>query len=456
MSNSSLLSLSSLDGRYLNKVIELRDLFSETSLIRHRLLVETLYLIALSQFLAKEKLTKAEEKKLLNWVNQLKPQDFLKVKKIEKEIKHDVKAIEYFLTNNLKRLNLERISYLVHWGLTSEDTNNLAYGLMIQKAKDKVIYPLNLNLIKTLLNLAEKYRQVIMPARTHGQIAVPTTFGKELVVFASRASWFLKKIIGFKLAGKLNGAVGNFNAQIKIFPQKDWIKFSQSFVNQLGLDYSLITTQIEPSSKLVFFLDIIRQLNNVWLDLAKDCWLYISYDDLTQKINQKEVGSSTMPHKVNPINFENAEGNLEIANSLLIMLSNKLPISRMQRDLSDSTVKRNIGLSLGHSTLAIKSLLSGLEKIKPNKNYLLKQVNDHPEMLTEGLQLMLKIYGQSQAYEKIKQQSRGKKIVWQDLISSLNLPQKNILNSWKPENYIGLASQLTKIEIEKIKKSLNI
>ena len=295
-----------------------------------------------------------------------------------------------------------------------------------------------------------------MPARTHGQIAVPTTVGKELVVFASRATFFLEKIISLKLTGKLTGAVGNLNGQQQVFPQKNWLAFSKRFIKKLGLQPLLVTTQINPRQDLVYLLDLFRQLNNVWLDLARDCWLYISCDYFSQKIVKKEVGSSTMPHKINPINFENAEGNLQLANSLLAVLADKLPVSRLQRDLSDSTVKRNLGVGFGHSLLAVKNLIKGLNKIEPNKKLLKKEVAAHPEMLTEALQLILKSWGQEGVYQKIKLKSRGKKVVWHQLINDFPLEQRKILKSWRPEKYFGLAAQLAKKEVKRIKKVLKI
>jgi len=453
---TSLLALSPLDGRYLSQTIELKEYFSEAALIKQRILVEVLYLIDLGEFLDQIKLTKQEKNKLLKWARNLQPKDLIKVKKIEVEVHHDVKAVEYFIKANLKKLKLTNLSVWVHWGLTSEDVNNLAYALMIQNAKEKVLIPGQVQLIKVLLGLASKHNNVVMPARTHGQIAVPTTVGKELINFASRATFFLEKIISFKLGGKLNGAVGNFNAQKQIFPQKNWSKFSKKFIKQIDLEPVMMTTQINPNARLVYLLDLFRQLNNIWLDLCRDCWLYISFGYFVQKVVAKEVGSSTMPHKVNPINFENAEGNLQLANSLLMMLANKLPISRLQRDLSDSTVKRNLGIAFGYSLLGAKNLLKGLNKITPNQNLLRQEVGSHPEMLTEALQLVLKIWGKQKAYEEVKLKTRGKKIVWYDLIDQLKISkrQKQTLKNWQTRDYIGLAVQLTKKEIKNINKTL--
>jgi len=450
---SSLSALSPLDGRYLPETIELREYFSEAALIKYRILVEVLYLIELVNFLKVSKISQEQKNRLLNWVKNLNAKDFKKVKKIELEIHHDVKAVEYFIKLNLKKLGLVHLSSWVHWGLTSNDINNLSLSLMVQGAKDKILIPQQLQLIKLLIKTAEQYKKIVMPGRTHGQIAIPTTLGKEIINFASKASFFLEKIKKLKLGGKLNGAIGNFNAQVRIYPQKNWLSFSRKFVRQLGLEPVIVTTQINPHLRLIYLLDLQRQLNNVWLDLARDCWLYISYNYLVQKVVGKEVGSSTMPHKVNPINFENAEGNFEVANSLLMMLANKLPISRLQRDLSDSTVKRNLGLCFGYSLLAIKSLIKGMEKIGPNKKLLVQEIDQHPEMLTEALQLVLKTWGKDKAYEKIKDKTRGKKVDWLELIDNLviNKKQKNILKRWQVRDYTGLAEKLTKLEIKKIK-----
>lgn len=455
---STLTALSPLDGRYASQTLPLKEYFSEAGLIRYRLLVEALYLIELLDFLKIKKINLSSRLKIIAWINKLQPADLVKVKNIEKEIRHDVKAGEYFFKANLDKFGLKAYAAYVHWGLTSEDVSNLAYGLMVSRAKEKIIIPQELQLIKVLLQMAKDYKNIVMPARTHGQIAVPTTVGKELIVFASRAAFFLEKIIDFKLGGKLNGAVGNFNAQVKIYPQKDWLSFSKKFITRLGLEPTLLTTQIEPSCRLTYFLDNLRQLNNIWLDLACDCWLYISLNYFSQKVVAKEVGSSTMPQKINPIDFENAEGNLHLANSLLTTLGNKLPISRLQRDLSDSTIKRNLGAAFGYSLLGRKSLERGLKKISPNKQFLDQEIENHPEMLAEALQLKLKTWGKDKAYEKIKTATRGKETKWPDLVKKLNLTKKqqeSLLN-WQVKDYLGLAIELTNIENRRIKKMLKI
>lgn len=425
-----LAAISPLDGRYLDKVKELEQYFSEGALIKQRVWVEVKYVLTLTEFLQK----KIEGGKLLGWAKNLNNKDLIRVKEIEKETNHDVKAVEYFIRENLKKLGLQKLSAWIHWGLTSEDVNNLAYGLILQQFKDKELIKAEADLINKLTEMAGKYKAVVMPGRTHGQIAVPTTVGKELAVFVERGEWWLKKIKEVKLGGKLNGAVGNFNAQIKLYPQKDWLSFSQKFVSALGLEPVMATTQIEPGDRTVYFLDLVRGLNNVWLDLSQDCWLYIAFDYFKQKVIAREVGSSTMPHKVNPIDFENAEGNLELANSLLVMMSNKLPVSRLQRDLSDSTVKRNFGVVLGYTVLARKSLLKGLTKVEPNAEFLKQEVKNHPEMLSELKQLKLRTQGDAEAYEKIKALTRGKKI--------------KIAGTDEVKKYIGLAEEITKLAVK--------
>jgi len=295
-----------------------------------------------------------------------------------------------------------------------------------------------------------------MLARTHGQIAVPTTLGKEWVVFASRATFFLEKLMAHRFSGKLNGAVGNFNAQQQIFPEQDWPAFSRRFIEELGLEPTVVTTQIEPATHLVYFLDLLRQLNNVWLDLARDCWLYISLGYFQQKVAEGAVGSSTMPHKVNPIDFENGEGNLQVANSLLLLLAEKLPISRLQRDLSDKTVKRNLGVAFGYGLVAVQNVLWGLEGIAPCEAVLQQEVAAHPEVLAEAVQLLLKTLGEEEAFQKIQSQVRGKADGWARTVAGLAEGPRRIVEGWRPEDYTGLAAQLTEQEIERIVQVLRI
>lgn len=422
-------ALSPLDGRYQEKLGELSHIFSESGLISTRIYVEVSYLNALVEFLGVGK----SSKKLLAWARNLNTKDIARVKAIEKTTNHDVKAVEYFVRENLKKFKLQVLSPWVHWGLTSEDVNNLAYAMMLTHGIKTVILPQEKELLKVLTDLALANKDVVMPARTHGQLAVPTTMGKELAVFADRSLFFLTKIADLKLSGKLNGAVGNFSAFTALYPKKDWQKFSRDFIKSLGLTPTELTTQVEAGGSLVYLLDLLRQTNNVWLGLAKDMWWYISLNYCRQKKDKQEVGSSTMPQKVNPIEFENAEGNLELVNNLLMFLSNKLSVSRLQRDLSDSTVKRNIGSALGYLSLALQSLTKGLGQISINRELMKKEVEANPQMLAELTQLKLKMTGDDKGYEKVK----------------MNLPKVGEIT-----NYTGLAEKLAEQAIARVKKWL--
>src|SRR3989338_467921 len=420
-------ALSPLDGRYQEKLGELSHIFSESGLISTRVWVEVSYLNALVEFLGVGKASKP----LLNWARSLGPKDIARVKAIESKTNHDVKAIEYFIRENLKKFKLKRLSPWIHWGLTIDDVNNLAYSMMMSWAVKTVILPQEKKLLTVLADLAIDNKATVMPARTHGQLAVPTTFGKEMAVFADRSLFFLTKIADLKLSGKLNGAVGNFNALVALYPKKDWQKFSRNFISSLGLTPTELSTQIEAGGSLVYLLDLLRQSNNVWLGLARDLWHYISLNYCHQKKSKKEVGSSTMPQKVNPIEFENAEGNLELANTLLQFLSNKLTVSRLQRDLSDSTVKRNIGSVLGHTSLALQSLAKGLGQLTTNREIMKQEVEANPQMLAELAQLKLKMSGDVKGYEKVRQE----------------LPKVGDVTG-----YIGLSKKLTEQAVARVRK----
>jgi len=447
---SSLFALSPLDGRYATQCAPLRAYFSEAALIQRRIWVEVRYLDALTTFLDRDPLTHGERQRLFAWSQELGEADLQRVKAIEAETRHDVKAVEYFIRENLASLAVSRCSPWIHWGLTSEDVDNLAYSLALQEAKDQILVPAHLSLVRVLLGLARRYARTVMLARTHGQIAVPTTVGKEFVVFASRAAYFLEKMVPHRFGGKLNGAVGNWNAHYQLFPGRDWPTFGENLVRRLGLEPTAVTTQIEPATRLVYFLDLLRQLNNIWLDLARDCWLYISLGYFQQKVTEKAVGSSTMPHKVNPIDFENGEGNLQVANSLLVLLSEKLPISRLQRDLSDKTVKRNLGVALGYGLLAVQSIQRGLEKIAPCEDVLQQEVAAHPEVLAEAVQLLLKTLGEEKAFQMVQSQVRGEVGGWARTVAGLAEEPRRIVQGWWPEQYTGLAAQITQQEIARI------
>jgi adenylosuccinate lyase len=446
--------LSPLDGRYRKATSDLRAYFSERALVENRVRVEVVYLIKLVGFFNQGyELKLREVRNLINWSENLGDKEIRKVKKIEAKIKHDVKAVEYLIREKLRKMGLKKLEPWVHWGMTSEDVNNLAYNMMLSEAKEKVMVKSQAKLVKELVSMAEKYKDTVMPGRTHGQLAVPTTLGKELIVFASRMSQWLAEIKELKLGGKLNGAVGNYNGHQKFFPEIDWLKFSKELVESLGLSWTMITTQIEPRTKMVKLLDLVRQFNNVGLDLARDMWLYVAFDYLKQRVVKEEVGSSTMPQKVNPISFENAEGNFEMANGVLMTLSNKLSQSRMQRDLSDSTVRRSLGVALGYSLVGIKSLVKGLDRVEPNKKKLKQELQDHPEMLAEAIQLELKIKGKAGAYEKVKAlHSQGK--FCKDF--STNDIHHSVIGKslGRVEEYVGLAEKLVEKEIKLINKRL--
>jgi len=449
---SELLAISPLDGRYKEKIKELDEYFSEYALIKYRVMIEIEWLIHLSKepkIKEVRKISKNEASILISLYKNFSPKDAQLVKNIEKKTNHDVKAVEYFIKKKLKGSSLKDISEFTHFACTSEDINNLSYGLMIKESLNNIIIP-TLNKICDEIKLkAKKYASIPMLARTHGQSASPTTVGKEFANFYSRISQQIQKLKSIEIWGKMNGAVGNFNAHIISYPEIDWISSTKQFIEKLGLKQNLFTTQIEPHSFMAEIFDNLRRINSILIDLSQDMWLYISMNYFTQKVVSSEVGSSTMPHKVNPIDFENAEGNLGMANSILNHLSTKLLISRLQRDLSDSTVLRNIGSTFGYSLLAYKSLLKGLNKIDVNINVIKTDLKNSYEILSEPIQIILKKCGIEGAYEKLKKFSRGKKLTKKDIvqfISGLNIPkdEKKKLLELTPESYIGLANYLAK------------
>jgi adenylosuccinate lyase len=453
---SPLTAISPLDGRYWQKVQSLSPFFSEEALIRYRIRFEAQYLLFLSKKRVIKPIPVSASLKLLKRIDSLNQTDIAKVKEHEKRTSHDVKAVEYFLRDVLKELKIESSQY-IHIGLTSDDVNEAAYALMMRDARDAVVLPQLLQLIKVLANMAEKYKATPMLARTHGQPAVPTTVGKELIVFAVRLHRQYQSLKHFVFESKVSGAVGNFQAQVAGFPAANWLSLSHQFLAELKLEANDFCTQILPAESYLEFFHHLELVNAILIDLDQDIWRYISDEYFLQHAVQDEVGSSTMPQKVNPIDFENSEGNLGLANAMFAHFCEKFPISRLQRDLSDSTVKRNIGVAFAHSVLGYSSCIRGLGKIEPNIPLLARELNAHWEIVTEGLQTILRSAGDSAAYEKVKSLSRGKKITHEivaEFIASLTVSAsvKNRLRSLSPITYLGLAETLVKNGIAEINK----
>lgn len=443
-------TISPLDGRYTKDAQKLSDYFSESALIKYRLLVEIEYLIMLGdekQVLELEPLSISDKSKLRRIYKSFGDDEAKRVKAIETATNHDVKAVEYYIRERLDKMNKKRLFPWVHFAITSEDINNLSYSLMWQNAVLDVYIPDLDSLIKKLKNTSKTYSTTPMLAMTHGQSATPTTFGKELAVFTKRLARQLRQLKSHKLLGKFGGATGTWAAHNVAYPKIDWSGFSRKFIQRMGLEPNLVTTQIEPHDSIVESYHILIRINTILIDLCRDLWSYISRGIIQQKKIPGEVGSSAMPHKINPIHFENAEGNLGIANALLNHLSNKLPISRMQRDLTDSTVLRNQGVAMGHGFIAIKNILKGFRRIAINKNSMARELDDHWEVLAEAVQTILRKTGSPDAYEQLKQLTRGVRITedaLREFVTHLRIPKKDkdLLNQLTPANYIGLAPKL--------------
>lgn len=442
-------ALSPLDGRYNEKVTELTDIFSEAGLIRSRVAVEVEWLIFLCNTLKLEgagHLEKMEVESLRKLYVQFQDEFAEEVKELEKTTNHDVKAVEYFLQKALTVLGREDLVPFIHFACTSEDINNLAYAQMT-KAGIQVLSKNIETLLSKIKTLADENRKTPMMSRTHGQPATPTTVGKEFKNIGARLYRQYEQLQKAEVLGKINGATGNFNAHVVAYPKIDWIDASRKFVEHLELGWQRYTTQIEPHDYLAEIFDIMRRANTVIMDASRDIWAYISYGYFKQKVVAGEVGSSTMPHKVNPIDFENAEGNLGIANALLGHFSEKLPLSRMQRDLTDSTVLRNIGLGFGYSLLAYKSFLKGLNKLEVNEARLAEDLDKNWALLAEPIQTVLRRYGVKDAYEQLKALTRGAEVNQETIhafVKELDIPEdaKKRLMDLTPAKYIGLASDL--------------
>lgn len=443
-------ALSPLDGRYKSKVEELMPYFSEYALIKHRLIVELSFFMTLSAESGIPELpgfNNKELKLLEDMVKNFDEKEAKMVKAIERKTNHDVKAVEYYIKEKLEKTSLKKHLEFVHFACTSEDISNLAYGLMLKGAKDHVLLPQMKEVVKTIKGLAKRWKKVPMLSLTHGQPATPTTVGKEFLVFTSRLERQMEILKKQEILGKLNGASGNFNAHLSAYPKVNWLKLSKKFVQNLGLTYNPYTTQIEPHDYQSELYDTVARFNAIMIDLDRDMWFYISRGIFNQKVVKGEVGSSTMPHKVNPIDFENSEGNLGLANAVLRHLSEKLPHSRMQRDLTDSTVQRNIGVGLGYSILAYKSTLKGLSKLELNKKVIQEELNKNWALLAEPIQTVMRKNGVPNAYEKLKELTRGKEINKETVrafIKTLKLPaeDKKRLLKLTPATYIGLAGKL--------------
>ncbi|NCO96731.1 MAG: adenylosuccinate lyase [Candidatus Aenigmarchaeota archaeon CG_4_10_14_0_8_um_filter_37_24] len=449
---NELTAISPVDGRYRKKVEALSEYFSEFALIKNRIRLEVEYLIFLSKQGIVRKLTNDEEKILRKLYLKFDLKNGEEVKSIEKITNHDMKAAEYFIKNKIKGTSLEDFTEIIHICLTTWDINNIAYALSIKESLKNIFLKEIESVEQALTKLAKENKDVVMLARTHGQPAVPTTLGKEIFVFAHRLTRQINQLKKIRLTAKFNGAVGNYNAHVATYPKVDWIKFSKDFIRSFGLEENLITTQIEPYDNFAEIFHNIIRINNIFLDLDMDLWTYISMDYLKQKVKEDEIGSSAMPQKVNPIDFENSEGNIGVANSLLNYFCNKLAISRLQRDLSDSTVIRNIGVAFAHSIIAYQSTLKGLEKIEVNKGKISQDLKDYPEIISEGIQTILRREGIEGAYEKMKELTRGKKIGKDDIkkfIKNLNVAEevKKELLELAPENYIGLAKKICDIKL---------
>lgn len=449
-------ALCPLDGRYNQVNEQLKEYFSEYALVKYRVFVEISWLKFLLENISNEYLAKFDLSNLASIeaiASEFNQESYKEVKNIEAVTRHDVKAVEMFIANKLEALGYGYLSSFVHIGCTSEDINNTSYALMLKDGVNNVLVTKMQELVNYLNGLATKHQNDAMLAFTHGQAATPTTMGKEFKVYSYRLTNSLKHLKSISLKGKFNGATGNYSAINSCFSNYNWQELSEVFVTKyLNLEFNPITTQIESHDDTCHLLDAIRHFNNVVMDLNLDMWLYISKDYFKQEVVKGEVGSSTMPHKVNPIRFENSEANIEMGNGICVALANKLPRSRMQRDLSDSSSQRNLGLAIGYSLQAVSETLSGLQKCILNTTKLNSDLNEKWEVLAEPIQTMLRKYGDSKAYDTLKQLTRGQNITAEKIqefvstIDYLNEEDKNILISLTPSTYIGLANKICDIE----------
>ncbi len=448
MELSALTAISPIDGRYQNKTDSLRPIFSEYGLFRFRVEVEIEWLKTLAAHSGIKEIAPFSKKSIsiLDKIkNDFSVTDAKAIKKIEKTTNHDVKAVEYFIRDQIQSNRaLKQASQFIHFACTSEDINNLSHALMLKEARDVVLLPKLEETIFVLKTLSKKHAATPMLARTHGQTASPTTLGKEIAVYVHRLSRQKKQLEKIELLGKMNGAVGNFNAHLSAYPKVNWMSLSKKFVTDLELDWNPHTTQIESHDYMAEYFHVLSRANTILIDLSRDMWSYISLGYFKLKLKKGEIGSSTMPHKVNPIDFENAEGNLGLANGIFEHLAQKLPISRWQRDLTDSTVLRNMGVGVAHTLIALDSSLKGLSKLDINPEVLNQDLEQSWEVLAEPIQTVMRRYGIDNAYEQLKELTRGQNInqdTLSDFIATLDIPNdaKARLHKLTPQNYIGNA-----------------
>jgi len=453
MELSDLTAISPIDGRYGTKTEDLRPIFSELGLMKHRVLVEILWLQALAAHpnIPEVPALSGHALKLLNGIFEgFSEEDAHRIKNIERTTNHDVKAVEYFLKERIAgNAELEAVSELIHFGCTSEDINNLSHALMLREGLGQVLIPQMDLVIEALRDLAHDLAEAPMLSRTHGQPASPTTLGKEMANVAYRLDRQRNQVADIRLLGKINGAVGNYNAHLAAYPDIDWAELARNFVESFGLDWNPYSTQIEPHDYMAELFDSIARFNTILTDLCRDIWSYISLGYFRQKMRAGEVGSSTMPHKVNPIDFENAEGNLGLANAIFGHLAQKLPISRWQRDLTDSTLLRNLGVAFAHTSIALQSALRGIAKLESDEECLAADLDANWEVLAEPVQTVMRRYGIERPYERLKVLTRGHRITREDLarfIDSLDIPEdaKARLKALTPGTYIGSAPDQAK------------
>ncbi|HEU4620588.1 MAG TPA: adenylosuccinate lyase [Burkholderiaceae bacterium] len=448
----ALLALSPLDGRYATKTRALQAWMSEAAFMKSRVRVEITWLLALSELGLPElpPFTPQARATLERIAAEFSVTDAARIKEIEAVTNHDVKAVEYFLKERIKGdATLERAAEFIHFACTSEDINNTSHGLMLRGARDEVLLPAFKRVHAKLVAIAHAHAELPMLSRTHGQTASPTTLGKEIANVAARLARAITRIEQVELLGKMNGAVGNYNAHLAAYPQVDWQAFSRRVVESLGLVFNPYTIQIEPHDYMAELFDAIARANTILIDLDRDVWGYISLGYFKQKLKAGEIGSSTMPHKVNPIDFENSEGNLGLANAVLRHLAEKLPISRWQRDLTDSTVLRNMGVALGYTVLALESLMRGLDKLEANPQKLAEDLDAAWEVLAEAVQTVMRRYGVPNPYEQLKELTRGRAIdatLMREFIRGLVIPEdaKSRLLDLTPSNYTGQAASLAR------------